>query len=136
MTDLNNRSTFGERVSGTSDELSGAAESQQKWLAHLDTSLEAVSNDLRTRIREIRDRHRRARQEISDDLHALAQEIGYLPPPSYEALRSEFHVATEEVRPPEPVTGITYIDQYTEAESEPDAESIARRFGLRGAVAD
>jgi hypothetical protein len=136
MTDRTNRSTFGERVSGTSDELSGAAESQQKWLAHLDNSLEAVSSELKTRIREIRDRHRRARQEISDDLHALAQEIGYLPPPSYEALRSEFHVAKEEVQPPSSVAGITYIDQYAEAETEPDAESIARRFGLRGAVVD
>jgi hypothetical protein len=140
MTNLNDQSTFSARVSGTSDELSGVADSQQKWLTHLDTSLEAVNTDLKSRIREIRERHRRARQEISDDLQALAQEIGFLPPPTYESLRTEFHVTADDPPPPASVAGITYIDQYAEpdpeTESEPDVESIAQRFGLRGAVVE
>lgn len=140
MANLNDQSTFSARVSGTSDELSGVADSQQKWLTHLDTSLEAVNNDLKSRIREIRERHRRARQEISDDLQALAQEIGFLPPPTYESLRTEFHAINDDPPPPASVAGITYIDQYaehdSEAEREPDVESIAQRFGLRGAVVE
>jgi hypothetical protein len=131
MTKADDKATIGGRVTDTSDELRSLSETQHQWLAHLDSSLEAANTDLKSRIREIRERHRQARQQISDDLQALAQEIGYLPPPSYEALRSEGHVANEGVAAPETVDQITYIEQHTDSRRQSDDGTASQRLGLR-----
>ena len=110
MTNFNDKSTLGSRVSQASEELGNVAQSHQKWLAHLDSSIEAVNNDLKDRIREIRDRHRRARQEISNDLFALAQEVGYLPPPSYASIMTDNAAEADVLSSADAAHGISYFD--------------------------
>ena len=110
MSNQNERPTFGMRLTDTIDDLSAAAETQREWLHHLEARLDAFDDDIKSRISEIRDRHRRVRQEISNELHALVEELGYLPVPSYShAAIGEWRPRT--VGPQADPAAIAYVDQ-------------------------